>query len=229
MPKLLIATRNPGKLREYRQLLGDIPFELVSLDDLGIPDEVEETGETFEENARLKAATYGALSGVLTLADDSGLAVDALGGEPGVRSARYGEQSPQLLFIGKSQEEDFEVGLEVNMSDQDRVRLLLRNLEGVPWPRRTARFRCVIAISTPPSLPDRGEELENPHLVVGAVAGMIEYEPRGDEGFGYDPVFYLPSYERTMAELPLEEKNRISHRADASRKAVAHLKRLVES
>jgi XTP/dITP diphosphohydrolase len=196
-PKLLIATHNPGKMREYRQLLQDAPFELVSLDDLGITEEGEETGDTFEENARLKALAYARLSGMLTLSDDSGLEVDALGGEPGIRSARYGGDA--------------------NATDQDRVRMLLSNLEGVPWEKRTARFRCVIVISCP-----EGDDAS----VVGSVAGMIQYRPEGNEGFGYDPVFYLPSYGQTMAQLSLEEKNRISHRSDAARKAVTALQRI---
>ena len=291
-PKLLIATHNPGKLREYRGLLGNVPFELVSLVDLGISKEVEETGSTFHDNARLKASTYAALSGLLTLADDSGLEVDALGGEPGVLSARYGEKSTQppldkdkspltpLYERGVRRISD-DKGRQRRMSDQDRVRLLLRNLEGVPWARRTARFRCVIAIAAPPSPPsarsgmgDHGpfilkvtgiqtptachseersdEESRGPcdqddtedkdfrplavargddekampgvvALLVGSVAGMIQYEPIGQEGFGYDPVFYLPSYGLTMAQLSLAEKNRISHRANAAGKAAGIL------
>ncbi|MCI0859609.1 MAG: RdgB/HAM1 family non-canonical purine NTP pyrophosphatase [Chloroflexi bacterium] len=204
-PKLLIATRNPGKMREYRGLLRDVPFQLVSLDDLGIPDEVEETGETFAENARLKAGSYARLSGMLTLSDDSGLEVDALNGDPGVRSARYGGDP--------------------GFSDQDRVSLLLHNLAEVAWEKRTARFRCFTAIFRPPELQDPPESREVT-CMVGSVAGMIQYKPEGDEGFGYDPVFYLPSYRRTMAQLPLEEKNRISHRADAARRAVAVLNKL---
>ncbi len=184
-------------MQEYRQLLQDVPFQLVSLNDLAITEEVDETGQTFEENAHLKADTYAALSGMLTLSDDSGLEVDALSGEPGIHSARYGGDP--------------------NASDQDRVNLLLSRLAEVPWERRTARFRCVIALG--------GVTVPTPWLV-GSVAGMIQYEPRGTEGFGYDPVFYLPSYGKTMAELPLEEKNRISHRSDAARKAVAVLNRL---
>ena len=234
-PKLLIATRNPGKIREYQQLLQEIPFELVSLDDIGVSQEVEETGLTFAENASLKAHSYSALGGLLALADDSGLEVDALGGEPGVHSARYGENSLQP----PNQE-----GPRV-MSDQDRVKLLLHNLEAVPWARRTARFRCVIAVTSPPTPPfvkgARGDFLQSREqpgdeqhqvadsdvaLMVGSVAGMIQYEPMGDEGFGYDPVFYLPSYGLTMAQLPLEEKNRISHRANAAGKAVQALSTL---
>jgi XTP/dITP diphosphohydrolase len=199
-PKLLIATHNSGKMREYRQLLQDVPFELVSLSDLGITEEVEETGDTFAENARLKAHTYANLSGMLTLSDDSGLEVDALGSEPGIRSARYGGDP--------------------NATDQDRVRLLLSKLEGVPWEKRTARFRCVIVISRP-----EGDVAS----VVGSVAGMIQYRPEGNEGFGYDPVFYLSSYGQNMAQLPLEEKNRISHRSDAARKAVAVLQQVAAS
>lgn len=184
-------------MREYRQLLVDIPFQLLSLADVGITQDVEETGSTFEENARLKSGAYAKLSGMLTLSDDSGLDVDALGGEPGVHSARYGGDP--------------------NLSDGERLSLLLNNLKDVPWERRTARFQCVIAISPPAS-----EQI----LVVGAVAGMIQYKPAGEEGFGYDPVFYLPSYKLTMGQLPLEAKNRISHRADAARKAVAALRNL---
>ena len=243
--ELLVATRNPAKLREYRGLLHAVPLTLVSLDDLGIPDEVEETGETFHENAVLKATTYAALGGVLTLADDSGLEVDALGGEPGVRSARYGEQPP-TASSAKEQSPDPPLSKETlpippfgkgglggisdpvqeRMSDRDRVALLLRNLEEVPWERRTARFRCVIAISTP-ATPERRGNIKAPKdlaLMVGSVTGMIQYKPLGAEGFGYDPVFYLPSYQLTMAQLALTEKNRISHRADAARKAVALLR-----
>lgn len=195
--KLLIATHNRGKVEEYRELLGDLNLELVSLDDLGITLDVDETGETFRDNAWLKAHAYAEQGGILTLSDDSGLEVDALGGQPGVHSARYG-------------------GAACN-SDQERVSLLLSNLAGVPWQRRTARFRCFIAICAP-----EGVEVS----VVGSVAGMIQYEPWGTGGFGYDPVFYLPSFDRTMAELSMLEKNLISHRADATQRAVTALKRL---
>ena len=187
---LLVATRNAGKMREYRELLADYPGRLISLDDAGILDEVEETGDTFLANAHLKAATYAALSGQLTVSDDSGLEVHALGGAPGVYSARYGGDACH--------------------SDADRVELLLRNLEGIPWERRIARFRCFTAIASPDGIIA---------TVVGSVAGVIQYEPTGEHGFGYDPVFRLPSYGGSMAELPLEQKNFISHRADAARKA----------
>jgi XTP/dITP diphosphohydrolase len=187
--KLLIATRNAGKLRELVNLLGDVPFELVSLNDVGIDDEVEETGDTFEENAALKAETYARLSGLPTLADDSGLEVDALDGEPGVRSARYaGEYA----------------------SDADRIAFLLRKLENVPQEQWSARFRCVIALSWPS---------EPTEFHPGACEGMIVPECRGSNGFGYDPVFQFPNMGQTMAELTSEEKNKISHRSIAAQSA----------
>jgi len=193
--KLLIATNNQGKLREYLALLEGLPLELTYLAKEGIHLKVEETGKSFTENAILKARTYAEASGLVTLADDSGLEVDALGGEPGIQSARYG-------------------GLK---TDEERYRLLLKRLEGVPWEKRSARFRCVIAIAFP------GGEV---HTFEGSCEGMINFEPRGQYGFGYDPVFYLPEYGLTMAELPPEEKNRISHRARALRKARLFLEQL---
>ena len=205
--QLLVATRNAGKMREYRELLANHASRLISLDDLGIPDEVEETGDSFRSNAILKASSYARLSGCLTLSDDSGLEVDALQRAPGIYSARYGGDACD--------------------SDEDRVQLLLENLHGVPWELRTARFRCVTAIAAPPGFTLTGDETgrfvvsgdTRAATVVGSVAGVIQYEPKGDHGFGYDPVFYLPSYAQTIAQLPLSEKNRISHRADAARKA----------
>jgi len=194
MPKLLLATNNKGKAREYRSLLSGVPFELVTPDEVGINTEVEEVGKSFEENARLKAATLAAESQLLSLADDSGLEVDALGGEPGTLSARYAGEGA---------------------SDEDRVSYLLTKLEGVPEERRTARFRCVIAIATPEG---------DVELCSGECEGIIAFEPRGNKGFGYDPIFYLPELKKTMAELPPEEKNRISHRGRAARKASQLLK-----
>ncbi len=188
---LVVATRNTGKMREYRQLLADWPVELISLDDVGVSEDVDETGDTFLANARLKASEYARLSNLPTISDDSGLEVHALGGDPGVYSARYGGEACQ--------------------SDADRVSLLLRNLDGLPWDRRIARFRCVTAIATP-----GGAVIGT---VVGSVAGMIQFEPEGEHGFGYDPVFHLPSLGQTIAQVSLEIKNGISHRADAARKA----------
>ena len=187
--KLLLATNNNGKVREYRSLLAGIPFDIVTPADEGITTEVEETGESFEENARLKAAILAEESGLLSLADDSGLDVDALGGEPGVLSARYAGEGA---------------------SDADRVDYLLKKLADVPQDKRTARFRCVIAIVQP------GGAVE---LCQGECRGTITTAPAGERGFGYDPVFYVPELGKTMAELAPEQKNRISHRAMAAEKA----------
>jgi XTP/dITP diphosphohydrolase len=195
MPKLLLATNNKGKVREYRHMLKDLPAELVSPAEAGINTEVEEVGESLEENARLKATTLARQSKLLTLADDSGLEVDALGGEPGRLSARYAGEGA---------------------SDEDRVNYLLKKLEGVPEGKRSARFRCVIAIAKP----DGAVE-----LCSGECEGVIALEPRGKEGFGYDPVFYLPELGKTMAELTLEEKNSVSHRGRAAREAIKLLRR----
>ena len=197
--QLLIATGNLGKVREYAELLSGIPFELVSLKDLGITHEVDETGETFEENAWLKASEYAELSGLLTLADDSGLEVDALGGDPGVRSARYGGDACQ--------------------GDEDRVSLLLKNLEDAPWDKRTARFRCVIAV-----VESGGTAVTQAE---GSVDGMIQYSPQGGDGFGYDPVFFIPSHYRTLAQISLAEKNQLSHRGNAAKIVVESLKKLI--
>ncbi|MFB3092486.1 MAG: XTP/dITP diphosphatase [Dehalococcoidia bacterium] len=194
MQKLLLATRNPSKARELAQLLGELPFKLISLEEAGISETVEETGSTFEENAVIKAKAYVSLSGLLTLADDSGLEVDALGGRPGVLSARYG--SPEL-------------------SDEERLNLLLQELTDVPWEKRTARFRCVIALAWP-----SGEV----RTVEGIVEGVIQYKPEGFNGFGYDPIFHLPDRCCTTAQLPTTEKNLISHRGQAARAAEAILK-----
>ncbi|MFQ6058312.1 MAG: XTP/dITP diphosphatase [Anaerolineae bacterium] len=199
MTKLLIATNNPGKLREYEELLADLPLALTRPGQEGIELEVEETGESFRENAVLKARAYARASGLLTLADDSGLEVDALGGEPGVLSSRY-------------------AGPEAD--DEERYRLLLRKLEGVPWEERAARFRCVIALATP-----QGEVW----TAEGSCEGIIAFEPRGEHGFGYDPVFYFPQFGKTMAQLLPEVKNQISHRARAAQKARAILRELIEA
>ncbi len=189
---LLIATHNAGKLVELRSLLGAVPYALVSLSDVGIQVDVEETGATLEENAAFKATAYARLAGLPTLADDSGLEVDALNGAPGVRSARYAGSGA---------------------TDADRIAKLLANLAAhqPPW---TARFRCVIAIA----LSDGGVELHD-----GACEGVITAQPRGDNGFGYDPVFLLPECGKTMAELSDAAKNRISHRAIAAQKAAQAL------
>jgi len=186
--KLLLATNNQGKVREYRSLLQNLPFELVTLAERGIATVVDEVGESLEENARLKATRLAAESQLLTLADDSGLEVDALGGEPGRLSARYAGEGA---------------------SDKDRVNYLLSRLRDVPWEERSARFRCVIALATPSG------EVE---FYSGECRGIITLEPGGEQGFGYDPIFYLSELGKTMAELPLEIKNQLSHRGQAARK-----------
>ena len=193
--KLLVASRNPGKLRELTSLLAGVPFRLVSLSDEGIEQEVEEAGATFEENAVIKATVYARLSGLPTLADDSGLEVEALGGEPGPFSSRY---------AGKG------------ATDHQRIAYLHKKLQNIPEGSWRARFRCVIAIAWPS---------EEPELYTGECHGRIIETARGSSGFGYDPVFLLPKLGRTMAELSPEEKNQVSHRSEAARKAVDGLRR----
>jgi len=196
MPKLLLATTNKAKAEEYDALFADLPFELTTLDREGINAVVSEIGATHAENATLKAIAYANLSQLTSLADDSGLEVEALGSEPGPRSARYAGEGA---------------------SDETRIEYLLSKLEGVAWPERKAYFKCVIAIATPEGMVE---------LCYGECEGIIALEPRGENGFGYDPIFYLPELGKTMAELPLEEKNKISHRGEAARKARQVLERL---
>ena len=184
--RLLVATHNRGKILEYRALLSDLPLAVTWLDEQGIAEDVEETGATFVANASLKAAAYAQLTGLWTWADDSGLEVDALDGRPGVYSARYG--GPGL-------------------SDADRYRRLLAELAAIAPEQRTARFRCVIALAIP------GGPI---YTAEAAVEGLIVDEPRGAHGFGYDPVFFIPDQQRTMAELEPAIKNRISHRGRAA-------------
>lgn len=196
--KLLVATNNPGKLEEYRYLLRDLPLEFTNLAQEEINFEPEETGATFEENAILKASVFAERSGLLTLADDSGLEIDKLGGAPGVRSARYG---------GTQRGEDV-----------SRYELVLGQMAGIPSPQRTARFRCVIALATPEGQVETAE---------GSVEGVISFEPRGEQGFGYDPIFFIPEFDCTMAQLPPGTKNRISHRARAAQAALPIIWRYV--
>jgi XTP/dITP diphosphohydrolase len=193
--KLFLATNNRGKARELKILLRELPLKLILPGELGISAGVEETGSSFEENASLKATALAKESGLLALADDSGLEVEALGGEPGVLSARYAGEGA---------------------SDKERVEYLLKKLEGVPEEKRQARFRCVIAIAEP-----EGEV----KLCSGECHGLITSEPEGERGFGYDPVFYFAELGKTMAELPLEVKNKVSHRGAAAREAVKYLRR----
>ena len=187
MRTLLIATTNRHKLEEFRAMFSGLPYELLSLAEVQLGMDVEETGTTFRENAELKALTYARVSGLLSLADDSGLEIDALGGAPGVYSAR---------FAG------------VDTSYEERFRLIFEKLHGLPSSRRTARFHCVITIAEPSGLYKS---------VDGVIEGVITEEARGSHGFGYDPIFLVPSLGKTTAELLPEHKNQISHRAQAVR------------
>jgi XTP/dITP diphosphohydrolase len=193
MRTLLIATTNRHKLEEFRTIFSDLPYQLLSLSDIQPTMDVEETGTTFRENAELKALAYARVSGLLSLADDSGLEIDALDGAPGVYSAR---------FAG------------VDTSYEERFRLIFEKLRGLPASRRTARFRCVITVAEPSG---RYQSVE------GVIEGVIKEEARGVHGFGYDPIFLVPSLGKTTAELLPEHKNQISHRAQAARLAHALL------
>jgi XTP/dITP diphosphohydrolase len=193
MARLLLATNNAGKVAEFRQLLDGCGWEIVTPADVGVDLHVEETGQTYAENARIKAVKYAKAAGLVALADDSGLEVDALDGRPGVMSARY---------VGP------------NRTDMDRVEALLRELAEVPAGQRGGRFRCVIAIANPAGRMELAE---------GTVEGRIAGAPRGEDGFGYDPIFLLPERGLTMAELPADEKNAVSHRGAAARNARAIL------
>jgi XTP/dITP diphosphohydrolase len=192
----VLATLNPGKVRELRDLLGDVPFRIAALAEFPGASLPEETGRTYRENALLKARAAARQTGALALADDSGLEVDALGGAPGVRSARYG--GPGL-------------------DDAGRCARLLEALREVPPASRTARFRCVIAIADA----DGGE-----WVVEGTAEGVVRDGPRGGGGFGYDPLFLYPPLGRTFAELSDADKARVSHRARAAREAARLLRGL---
>ncbi|NLO89087.1 MAG: XTP/dITP diphosphatase [Clostridia bacterium] len=194
MRKLVIASRNKGKISELKELLRGQNFEILSLDDLPHIPEIEETGNSFKENALIKARITAQKTGFLTLADDSGLEVDALDGSPGIYSSR---------FAGPEKD------------DEANNKKLLSLLEGVPTEKRTARFRCVVAAVDP-----QGIEI----TTEGVCEGRIGFEPRGSYGFGYDPIFIVEEYGLTMAELKPEIKNKISHRAKALAKMATILK-----
>ena len=197
MPKLLLATNNAGKVAELRQILDGCGWELVTPADAGLDMEVGETGQGYAENATIKAVAFAQASGLTALADDSGIEVDALDGRPGALSARYAGP---------------------NRTDAERVAKLIEELRDVPDERRTARFRCVIAIASPQGEVD---------LVEGTVEGRIAREPRGENGFGYDPAFLLPERGLTMAELPPDEKHAVSHRGAAARAARKVLEKML--
>lgn len=194
--KIIFATGNAGKMREIREILGDMDMEILSMKEAGVETDIVEDGATFEENAVIKAKTVAralaarddaAYEDAVVMADDSGLEIDALNGEPGVYSARYmGEDTPYSVKSGS----------------------LIERLAGVPDERRTARFVCAIAAVLP-----AGETV----TTRGVIEGRVGYEEQGDNGFGYDPIFYVPEYGCTTAQLTEEEKNRISHRGKALR------------
>lgn len=187
VPSLLIATHNKWKVEEFRRLLGLVPYNLITPDDVNLNLKVEESGETFQENALLKAHEYSKVTGILSVADDSGIEVDALGGEPGVYSARFG--GPDL-------------------TDEQRVQLLLERLGDEPWEQRACRYRVAMVLAWP-----SGETM----LFEGALEGLVAFKPKGTNGFGYDPVFYLPDHGKTVAELSDAGKDHISHRGQASK------------
>ncbi len=191
-PTLVIATRNQGKIRELANLLADLGLTIKTLADYPDCPEVVEDGDTFAANATKKAMAVARYTGLPALADDSGLEVDALGGRPGVHSARYAAERTASA----------------RPSDQENYEKLLEELAGVPRPQRTARFVCCIVVAFP-----------NGHTVLarGTCEGLIHDKPQGEGGFGYDPVFWVPDYQATMAEVGLAVKNRISHRARALR------------
>jgi len=199
MVDLLIGTSNKGKLNEYQMLLADVPARLLLLDDVGLAGmDVEEPGDTVETNARIKALAYSRASGLLTLADDTGLMVDALNGAPGVHAARYG--GPGLTMA------------------QRRARLLAE-LESVPDERRTARFVCVIALANPQT----GEMVSVEGICEGHIARA---EAHGEHGFGYDAIFIPNGYDIPWSQMPMDDKNRISHRGQAAQKIAPVLKQL---
>ena len=197
MQTLLLATSNLHKLEEYRAIFSNLPLRIFSLSEIQLNVDVEETGNSFAENAVLKASEYVQMSHMLTLADDSGLEIDALGGAPGVHSAR---------FLGRE------------TSYEERFRVILEKLQGLPLDQRSARFRCVIALAEPTG---------NIRIVEGVVEGVIADCPRGSHGFGYDPIFFLPELGKTFAELESVDKNRISHRARAAQAAYKLLEALL--
>ena len=193
--KIVLASNNAGKVREINQLLSGAELEVVPQSDFKIPD-ADETGLTFVENAIIKARQVAELSGLPAIADDSGLEVDALNGEPGIFSARF-------------------AGL--GASDEDNLQKLLREIKDVPEAERTARFQCLMVYMQHAKDP-------TPIICQGTWEGVITFAPQGEHGFGYDPVFFVPSHQCTSAQLSPETKNQLSHRGQALQKLIAELK-----
>lgn len=196
MERLIFATGNEGKMKEIRMILGDMDYEILSMKEAGIAADIVEDGKTFEENAEIKARAISKLANCLVLADDSGLEVDYMDKQPGIYSARW---------LGEDTSYDV------------KNQKIIENLEGVPDEKRTARFVCAVAAAFPD-----GRVITKR----GTVEGIIGYEQRGENGFGYDPIFFLPEYGKTTAELEPEDKNKISHRGRALEQIKEELKKL---
>ncbi len=196
MERLIFATGNKDKMKEIRMILGDLDYEILSMKEAGITADIVEDGKTFEENAQIKAKAISKLANCLVLADDSGLEVDYMDKQPGIYSARW---------MGEDTSYDI------------KNKKIIENLEGVPDEKRTARFVCAVAAAFPD-----GRVITKR----GTIEGIIGYEQRGENGFGYDPIFFLPEYGKTTAELSPEEKNKISHRGRALEQIKEELKKL---
>ena len=197
MKKIIFATGNQGKMKEVREILKDLDAEVLSMKEAGVQADIVEDGTTFEENAVIKAKAVCRLTGEIALADDSGLEVDYLNKEPGVYSARYMGEDTSYHIKNKS---------------------IIDRLEGVPDEKRTARFVCVIAAAFPDG---------TVKTVRGTMEGIIGYEEQGENGFGYDPIFFLPQYGCTSAQISMKEKNKISHRGEAVRKIAEEIKKRI--
>ena len=198
MKKFIVASKNKGKLSEIKEILNDFPFEVIGMEDVGISNDIDESGSTFEENALIKAKEIAKISGEISMADDSGLEVEYLNGAPGIYSSRFaGEKA----------------------SDEDRVAKLLIMLDGVPLEKRKAKFVCAIAVVFPD-----GKEI----VVTGELKGKIGEKPVGENGFGYDPVFYVEEFDKTTAQMKPEEKHKISHRGIALRKMAEELRKEIK-
>ncbi len=198
MKKFVVATKNKGKLKEIEEILKDMDFEVVSMEEAGVNDDIEEYGSTFEENALIKAMEVHKRTGELVMADDSGLEVDFLNGAPGIYSSRFAGEGA---------------------SDEDRNNKLLELLKDVPFENRKARFVCAIAVVLPDS---------TYFTVRGTFEGYIAFEPVGTNGFGYDPLFFLPEYNKTAAQLEASKKHEISHRGKALKLMVGELKKRLD-
>jgi XTP/dITP diphosphohydrolase len=200
MRKILVASTNPGKFKELREMLGG-DIEWVGLEDFPNIAEIEEDGKTFAENARKKAIGYTKATGLWTLADDSGLVVDALGGQPGVKSARFAGFLPPRHQDTKEKDR--------KVIDHRNIEKLLKLLKGIPKEKRTARFVCCLCLASPQEVLIETQ---------GQLEGVIIDEPMGENGFGYDPIFWVPKLKKTVAQLGSEQKNAVSHRGNAIRK-----------